>query len=70
MTTYDTRKQERDDLLRCLNCFKRMKVPTRAELYTCPECGIKYEIAWRGGQAKILGVADYSAIEGGQDAVK
>jgi predicted RNA-binding Zn-ribbon protein involved in translation (DUF1610 family) len=70
MENYATRKQERDDLLRCLNCFKRMKIPAKAEFYTCPQCGIKYEIAWRGGQAKILGVADYSAIEEGRNGVK
>ena len=66
MATYETRKQERDQLLRCLNCFKRMQIPSKAEFYTCPQCGIKYEIAWRGGQAKILGVADYGSLEGGK----
>lgn len=63
MVTLSTRKQDRDQLLRCLNCFIRMEVPLKTELYTCPKCGIKYEIAWRGGQAKILGLADNSSIE-------
>jgi len=63
MVTLSTRKQPRDRLLRCLNCFTRMDIPLKAEFYTCPKCGTKYEIAWRAGQAKILGLADNSSIE-------
>ena len=59
MTTA-SRKQPRDQLLRCLNCFTRMDVPLNAERYTCPQCKIEYEIAWRAGQAKILGLAESS----------
>ena len=52
------RKQPRDRVLRCLNCFARMDIPPRADRYICPKCETEYEIAWRAGQAKILGVVD------------
>ena len=53
------RKQPRDRVLRCLNCFARMDIPPRATVYTCPKCETEYEMAWRAGQAKILGLVDY-----------
>jgi predicted RNA-binding Zn-ribbon protein involved in translation (DUF1610 family) len=49
------RKQERDNVLRCLNCFGRMEIPQKAKQYTCPNCKMEYYIGWREGQAKILG---------------
>ncbi len=52
------RKQERDNVLRCLNCFGRMEIPLKAKEYTCPNCKMEYYIGWREGQAKILGSAD------------
>ena len=57
--TIQGRKQPRDRVLRCLNCLTRMDIPLRANRYTCPKCGTEYEIAWRAGQAKILGLVDY-----------
>jgi hypothetical protein len=56
--TMTSRKQPRDQLLRCLNCFTRMDIPLNVERCTCPKCKIEYEIAWRAGQAKILGLAE------------
>ena len=52
------RKQPRDRVLRCLNCFARMDIPTRAERFTCPKCRTEYEIGWRAGQAKIMGLVN------------
>jgi len=45
-----------DVKLRCLNCFERIKVPPKTKRLTCPKCGVKYVIGWRGSQAKIMGV--------------
>ena len=53
------RKQPRDRVLRCLNCFTRMDIPPRAERFTCPKCKTEYEIGWRAGQAKISGLVNY-----------
>lgn len=53
------RKQPRDRVLRCLNCLARMDIPSRVDRYTCNKCKTEYEIAWRSGQAKILGLVDY-----------
>jgi len=53
------RKQPRDRTLRCLNCFSRMDIPQRSARYTCAKCNTEYEIGWRSGQAKILGLVDY-----------
>ena len=66
----EARKQARDQLLRCLNCFTRMDIPLKAETFTCPKCTQKYEIAWRAGQAKILGLADYYASGEEQNGTK
>jgi predicted RNA-binding Zn-ribbon protein involved in translation (DUF1610 family) len=52
------RKQERDNILRCLNCFERMEIPPKANQFTCPKCRMEYYIGWREGQAKILGSVD------------
>lgn len=70
MTIQSGRKQPRDQLLRCLNCFMRMDVPLNVEKYTCPKCGQPYEIHWRAGQAKILGLADYYSNGEESDATK
>ena len=43
--------------VRCLNCFERVTVPPGAKELTCPKCGVKYVIAWRGSQPKIQGTA-------------
>ena len=53
------RKQPRDRVLRCLNCLARMEIPLGAKLFTCPKCGVEYEMGWRAGQAKILGTVHY-----------
>jgi predicted RNA-binding Zn-ribbon protein involved in translation (DUF1610 family) len=57
--TLPARKQPRDRVLRCLNCLERMDIPPRANRFACTKCGTEYEIAWRAGQAKILGLVDY-----------
>ncbi len=57
------RKQERDNLLRCLNCFERMEIPLKAKQYICQKCKMEYYIGWRDGQAKILGSVDKEEIE-------
>jgi len=41
--------------VRCLNCLDRIDVPYNTKTITCPKCGEKYVIAWRGSQAKIQG---------------
>jgi DNA-directed RNA polymerase subunit RPC12/RpoP len=46
-----------EEQVRCLNCFERIKVPPKTERLTCPKCGQKYVITWRGPQAKIAGRA-------------
>ncbi len=43
--------------VRCLNCFVRIKVPSKAQKLTCPNCGVQYVMAWRGSQPKIAGPA-------------
>jgi predicted RNA-binding Zn-ribbon protein involved in translation (DUF1610 family) len=53
------RKQPGDRRLRCFNCFTRLEIPPGAKLFTCPKCGVEYEIGWRAGQAKILGTVHY-----------
>lgn len=53
------RKQPRDRVLRCLNCLARMDIPPKAERLACPRCKTEYEIGWRAGQAKILGLVHY-----------
>lgn len=47
----------KEEVVRCLNCFKRIEVPPKAEKLTCPHCGVKYVMAWRGSSAKIAGRA-------------
>lgn len=53
--------EEKENTLRCLNCFIRIKVPPKADKLTCPNCKVEYVISWRlppGGaykQAKIAG---------------
>ena len=63
------RKQERDNILRCLNCFERMEIPLKAKEFTCPKCKLQYHIGWRDGQAKILGTVEEQG-EGGSDAAE
>ena len=41
--------------VRCLNCLDRIDVPYKTKTITCPKCGEKYVIAWRGYQPKIQG---------------
>ncbi len=57
------RKQERDNILRCLNCFERMEIPLKAKQFTCQKCKMEYYIGWRDGQAKILGSVDKEEVE-------
>jgi predicted RNA-binding Zn-ribbon protein involved in translation (DUF1610 family) len=57
--TLPARKQPRDRVLRCLNCFARMDIPPKKDKFTCPKCNAEYEIGWRAGQAKILGLTHY-----------
>ena len=56
------RKQERDNILRCLNCFERMEIPLKAKQITCSKCKMEYYIGWRDGQAKILGSVDKEEV--------
>jgi len=52
------RQKNKESTLRCVNCFKRLAIPVKAERYTCPNCGVEYMIGWRGvgmRQAKIKG---------------
>ena len=56
------RKQERDNILRCLNCLERMEIPSKAKQFTCPKCKMEYYIGWRDGQAKILGSVDKEEV--------
>jgi hypothetical protein len=51
------RKQPRDRVLRCLNCFVRMDIALRAKRYTYTKCGTEYEIAWRTLKAKNYGIS-------------
>lgn len=48
---------EKAQKVRCLNCFERIEVPSKAERLACPNCGVAYVIAWRGSQPKIAGPA-------------
>jgi len=48
---------KKEEVIRCLNCFKRVEVPPQADRLTCPQCGVKYVIAWRDKSAKIAGLA-------------
>ena len=57
--TLPARKQPRDRVLRCLNCFARMDIPPKVDKFNCPKCNAEYEIGWRAGQAKILGLTHY-----------
>lgn len=57
------RKQERDNILRCLNCFDRMEIPPKAKEFTCSKCKMEYYIGWRDGQAKILGSVDREEVQ-------
>ena len=56
------RKQERDNILRCLNCFERMEIPPKTKRFTCPKCKLEYYIGWRDGQAKILGTVEEKGV--------
>jgi len=58
-TALPARKQPRDRVLRCLNCLARMDIPAKADRFACPRCKMEYEIGWRAGQAKILGLTHY-----------
>ena len=52
------RVREKQSVLRCVNCFERMKIQSATKRIICPSCGVEYMIGWRGKkkrQAKILG---------------
>jgi predicted RNA-binding Zn-ribbon protein involved in translation (DUF1610 family) len=58
MRKQDNKIEEQDTTLRCLNCFKRIKIELGAERIKCANCGEEFIIGWRGKrkkQAKILG---------------
>lgn len=58
------RKQERDNILRCLNCLGRMEIPQKSKRFICPSCKLEYYIGWREGQAKILGTVEEEEEQG------
>ena len=48
MKMQDKKIEEQDTTLRCLNCFKRIKIELGTERIKCPSCGEEFIIGWRG----------------------
>ena len=47
------KKARRVGQVRCQNCFERFSPRLGAEQATCPNCGMAWNISWKGKLAKI-----------------